>query len=83
MESFIQKHAGSVIGVLSGFDRLVLRGTLRSLVYPDGMRGHLWRAGVLLKDFADYVEGVTSRIKAAVLGSAERAGRPVIYLPSS
>ena len=37
MKSFIQKHAADVIGVLSGFDRLVFRGTLRTLSYVEGM----------------------------------------------
>ena len=31
MNAFLQRHAGSVLGVLSGFDRLVLRGHLRAL----------------------------------------------------
>ena len=26
MEAFLNRHAGAVIGVLSGFDRLVFRG---------------------------------------------------------
>jgi|SRR3989442_9431506 hypothetical protein len=31
-----------IAGVLSGFDRLVFRGTLRSINYPEGMMGYLW-----------------------------------------
>jgi hypothetical protein len=33
MEAFPNRHAGAVIGVLSGFDRLVFRGTLRVLAH--------------------------------------------------
>lgn len=82
MNAFIQKHADSVIGVVSGFDRLVLRGTIRSMAYAQGLKHYLDRTGVLLKDFGDYAEGVTKRVKAAVLGNAEEQKRPVIYLPS-
>ncbi len=82
MNAFIQKHAGSVIGVVSGFDRLVLRGTIRSIVYAEGLKHHLDRMGVLLKDFGEYAESITRRVKAAVLGAAEKQKRPVIYLPS-
>lgn len=31
MQNFIQKYGDDVIGVLSGFDRLALRGTIRTL----------------------------------------------------
>jgi len=82
VNAFIQKHADSVIGMVSGFDRLVLRGTIRSMAYAQGMKHYLDRTGVLLKDFGDYAEGVTKRVKAAVLEGAERQKRPVIYLPS-
>ena len=48
---FIQRHQADVIGVLRGFDRLRLQGTLRSLYYPNVMEYYLKRAGVLWKDF--------------------------------
>ena len=42
------------MGVLSEFDRLVLRGTLRRLSYAAGMKGFLDGRRVLLKHFGDY-----------------------------
>ncbi|MBF0141353.1 MAG: hypothetical protein HQL74_13875 [Magnetococcales bacterium] len=51
MEAFLSKHASDVTGTLSGFDRLVFRGTLRGLAYASGMNSYLHAAGVLLKDF--------------------------------
>ena len=36
------KHQDQIAGVLSGFDRLVLRGTLRSIAYSQGMSQYLW-----------------------------------------
>ena len=83
MQSFIQKHRDAVTGVLSGFDRLVLRGTLRGLAYPGGMMRYLWLVGVLLKDFGRHVLEVTTRIKDAATRVMTAAGRPVLYLPSS
>ena len=61
MEQFIQKYDGKVMGVLTGFDRLVLRGTLRDLAVTCGMMDFLWRIGVLLKDFGTYVEKTTEQ----------------------
>jgi hypothetical protein len=34
MKTFLQRFAGLVAGVLSGFDRLVFRGKLRQLYAP-------------------------------------------------
>lgn len=83
MNTFVQKHASDVIGVLSGFDRLVLRGTARQVAYSDGMMRFLSARGVLLKDFGAFAEEMSTRVKEASLAVAERAGRPVVYLPSS
>jgi hypothetical protein len=42
MQEFIAKHKEEIAGVLRGFDRLIFRGTLRSISYPEGMMGYLW-----------------------------------------
>lgn len=42
MKSFIQKYEKDVMGSLSGFDRLVFRGTLRRLSFREGMASYLW-----------------------------------------
>jgi hypothetical protein len=39
MQEFIAKHKEEIAEVLSGFDRLVFRGTLRSISYAEGMMG--------------------------------------------
>ena len=36
MQEFIAKHQDKIAGTLSGFDRLVFRGHLRSISYPGG-----------------------------------------------
>lgn len=71
------------MGSLSGFDRLVFRGILRRLLYPDGMDYCLAFLGVLLKDFRQYVLQVTARLKEASLAVARSTGRPIQYLASS
>ena len=83
MEQFIAKHQDDIAGVLSGFDRLVLRGTLRSIAYSQGMTQYLWNNHVLLKDFGSHVEQVSQRLKAASLAEANAVGRPVRYLASA
>jgi len=72
-----------MLGVLSGFDRFVFRGTLRAIAHVDGMKRYLWANHVLLKDFGAHVEQVSQRLKDASLTAARHAGRPVKYLASS
>lgn len=83
MKSFIQKYEQDVMGSLSGFDRLVFRGTLRRLSYAQGMDYFLAFMRVFLKDFGTYVLEVTTRLKEASLALARRTGRPIQYLASS
>jgi len=83
MHEFIAKHRDKITGTLSGFDRLVFRGTLRSIAHDQGMKRYLWANQVLLKDFGSHVERVSRRLKEASLAEAETLGRPVKYLTSS
>jgi hypothetical protein len=83
MHEFIAKHQDKIAGTLSGFDRLVFRGTLRSIAYEEGMKRYLWANQVLLKDFGKHVEQVSQRLKEASLAEAEALRRPVQYLSSS
>lgn len=83
MKTFLQRFGGKITGILSGFDRLRLRGTKRWLAYAGGMMSFLWRVQVLLKDFDQYVQGRTAELCGAMEQAAREAQRPVLYLPSS
>ena len=83
MQEFIAKHRERIAGTLSGFDRLVFRGHLRSIGHPQGMMNYLWTNQILLKNFGNHVEKVTERLKEASFAEAKSCGRPVIYLNSS
>jgi len=82
METFLQKHADVVTGALTGFDRLVFRGTLRNIAYAAGLDKYLGVNGLLLKDFGKHAETVSNTLKAAGRRVAEAASRPVQYLQS-
>jgi hypothetical protein len=82
VETFLSKHADAVIGPLSGFDRLVFRGTLRMLAHRTGMNGYLWRVQVLLKDFASHAEALTRQLRDASEELAKRTARPIRYQAS-
>jgi hypothetical protein len=82
MKKFIQRHGEKILGVLSCFDRLRFRGTLRLLSSVGGMATWLNATGVLLKDFLPFAEGVTKRLRGSTEQFAAVAGRPVRYLES-
>src|SRR5436190_15752699 len=81
--AFVQRHKSDVIGVLHGWDRLRLQGTLRSLYYQPVMEEYLWQAGVLWKDVKRFATDLTRRVRQAAEKLAGRHQRPLIYLSSS
>ena len=83
MDGFIQRHQEDVIGVLSGFDRLLFRGTLRSIAYGQGLDRFLGAAGVRYKDFAAFAESLSERLKIHAERIAAAAGRPYQYVSQS
>jgi hypothetical protein len=83
MKAFVQRHAARIEGVLSGFDRLRFRGTVRLLACLSGMRAFLNYHHVLLKDFPGFAEQTTKQLCHAVEHVAAGADRQVEYLYSS
>jgi hypothetical protein len=83
MERFVTRHRDRIVGILSGFDRMLFRGTLRSISYVDGLDKFLSSQRVLYKDFAGYVERLSDRLKTHAIAVAAGAGRPYEYLPSA
>jgi hypothetical protein len=80
MLSFLQRLGAQILGVLSGFDRIRLRGTLPRLVHVGGLAGRLQAEGVPLKDFPRYAQDHTQQLRTALDEKAAAAGRPVQYL---
>jgi hypothetical protein len=82
MQTFIRRYADKVTGVLSGFDRLRLRGTYRWLANVSGMRSYLWNVNVLLKDFKTHMQAMTRRLRDGMETVAAAAGLEIVYLTS-
>jgi len=80
MKSFLQRHKDKILGVLSGFDRIRFRGSLRGLSYVGGVANWLSSAGLLLKDFVPCAEQLTKHLRQQTEQFAQDAGRSVQYL---
>lgn len=91
MQEFINKYRDQINGTLSGFDRLVFRGSLRRLNYgywdqdlqslvAQGMEQYLWQNHILFKDYLDHVKRVSQKVKQASVKPFESQGLPVEFL---
>ena len=83
MKSFLARHSHRILGVLSGFDRVLFRGALRSISCVKGLEVFLNTNHILLKDFADFAQRCTAQLAAHAEQIARKSGRPYHYLESS
>lgn len=83
MKAFLERHQSRVLGSLSGFDRMLFRGTLRSISYEEGARRFLGAQGILLKDFTAFAQACTQDLVAHAERVAAEACRPYLYRKSS
>jgi hypothetical protein len=82
MELILAFLAGTVVGSLCGFDRLIFKGKLRQLYSADGMHCLFAANHILRKDFECYTARITEQVLAASLeAEATRLGC-FRYLPS-
>jgi hypothetical protein len=80
---FIHRFGDKITGVLSGYDRLVLRGSLLAIVFPEGMKRVLRLKSILLKDFGRWAQRMTEQLKQASCQAARDQNRPIVYLQSA
>ena len=83
MERFLTRHRDRITGSITGFDRILFRGSLRSICYGEGMDIFLSSQRVLYKDFRTFVQKLSAGIKARAEQLAQQAGRPFLYLSSA
>ena len=83
MKSFVRQFGPWISGVLSGFDRLRLRGTKRLLASVRGLTNYLWQRQILWKDFPDHAESITAALRQATESQVRKLDRPLVYVPSA
>src|SRR5215469_6706401 len=82
MERFLKRHKDRIIGSITGFDRMLFRGTLRSISHCQGLEIFLSSQRVLFKDFATFARRLSEEISDHGKAFAAKLGRPYQYLDS-
>jgi hypothetical protein len=83
MDSFLTRFKDKIKGVISGFDRIVFKGCLRQLMFPDGAMSFLRNRGVLNKDYKDWAMTQSALIcEAANALSLAECGHPATPISS-
>lgn len=80
MKKFTELYAKSLNGVISGWDRIRFRGTIRWLASTSGINSYLGTKGILLKDFGGWFNSITAKVRASCEAQASQLGIPIIYL---
>jgi hypothetical protein len=83
MERFLVQQQSRVIGVLSGFDRVLFRGTLPSVSYLAGLEAFMASHRILYKDFGGFVQRLSEQIKTHAAALAAQHHRRFRYLASA
>jgi hypothetical protein len=80
MKQFIARFEDQIQGTLSGFDRVVFRGSLRRPTYAEGMKTYLNLNGILCKRYQDHVKQVSQQLKEASLEPFPRLQLPIQHV---
>jgi len=78
-----ERHQGRHSGSITGFDRLLFRGILRSICYLEGLNCFMGNQRVPFKGFKAFVEKFSAGARNRGEEIAKRAGRSLIYPPAS
>jgi hypothetical protein len=78
--SFIQKYQDDIQGVISCYDRVLIRGTLHSVSHAGAMTNLMYRRGVLLKDYKTFVAPYRNQIHEQAKLLANQEDVPIIVI---
>ena len=63
MNTFLERHAGKIAGVLHCWDRIIITGTVPDIGYPEAMASFLRAHQIRLFDYTKWAEPLRERIR--------------------
>jgi hypothetical protein len=83
MGSLVDRYHDKIAGVLSCWDRVVLRGTLPGLSYAAGMTAYLNAHHVRIFDYARFAQPLRDQVRHNAEELAEQAGVDIEFMRKS
>ena len=83
MDSVVNRYHDQIAGVLSCWDRVVIRGTLPGLSYADGMTSYLNSRHVRIFDYPRFAEPLRDELRENAERLAREAGIEIEFVRKS
>lgn len=84
MNTFVQKFAGIVKGIITGFDRIVFKGSILPLMHEKGVMNFCHSHGILNKNYKPWMLSQTDKLVSdAERYAEEKCGRRITPIKSS
>jgi len=80
MASFVERYGKQIRGVLSCWDRIVIRGTLPDICHAEAMARELRRRGIRIFDYTKFVEPFRDELRAHAEQVAAEAGLEIEFI---
>ena len=80
MNSFVERHAEKISGVLSCFDRVLITGTLVDIGHADAMTGYLYARKIRIFDYAQWANPLREVIRQNAERIAAEAGLQIEFI---
>lgn len=76
-------HADQIVGEVSSWDRIVLKGHLQPLTYAQGMTTYLYRQGILIFDYPQFTLPLRDMLRTNAHQIAKDAGLEIEFIRKS
>jgi hypothetical protein len=78
-----ERYADSIAGVIGSYDRIVISGNLQPLCYAQGMTSYLYRQGLRIFDYGEFVKPLRQAIRENAERIAEQNGVAIHFISRS
>lgn len=83
MELLTKRYEDKISGVLSCYDRIVLKGTLPTLCYAQGMTNYLYSKDILIFDYTKFADPLREQLRLNAEQLATKNGLKIEFVRSS
>ena len=80
INSLIERYCTQITGIISCFDRIIIKGTLQGFGSPHEMTSYLYKNGIKVFDFAKFADPLRSKIRANAERIATENGLKIEFI---